>query len=167
MCIRDSFSCVVVAPPAGHRNVGLVFQALCPCFLLFFSFFLAFRLVLSCRTSVGTSPRYVIGLIVPANSTLVPSRIGLRPVLMYEVFCCVFISFLSFSFFLFAFFCPSISAFPRVSCVALASPAGHRNTCWGFRALCRCSLLLFFVLCLPSVWSYRAVILLVHDLDMS
>ena len=100
------FSCVVVAPPAGHRNVGLVFQALCPCFLLFFSFFLAFRLVLSCRTSVGTSPRYVIGLIVPANSTLVPSRIGLRPVLMYEVFCCVFILSFRFLFSFWPFFAP-------------------------------------------------------------
>ena len=51
-------SCVVLGPPAGHRNVGVVFLffvfvfvALCSCPLLFF--FLAFRLVLSWRSSVG------------------------------------------------------------------------------------------------------------------
>ena len=60
------------APPAGHINPGFVF-----CFLfsavsaLFFSF-PVFRLVLTCRPSVGPSPGHIIGLIVPANTTLSP-----------------------------------------------------------------------------------------------
>ena len=36
-----------------------------------------------------------------------------------------------------------ISAFPGVSCVVLAPPAGHGNTCSAFRALCRYSLISF------------------------
>ena len=88
-------SCVLVAPPAGHRNAGLVFRALCRCFVLFFSFILAFRLVLSCCRAVGPSPGHIIrGLIVPANSNLVPSGLGLCPARLYEVFCFVFLSFL-------------------------------------------------------------------------
>ena len=57
--------CVVLAPPAGHRNAGLV---------CFFAPFLAFRLVLSCSPDVGPLPGHIIGLIVPANSNL-----GTRP----------------------------------------------------------------------------------------
>ena len=95
-------SCVVVAPPAGHRNVGLVFWFRFRCFLLYFSFFLASRLVLSCRPSVGPSHGHIIRLIVPANSNLVRSGLGLRPARMYEVFCFIFLSFLFFSFSFFA-----------------------------------------------------------------
>ena len=85
--------CVVVAPPAGHRNAGLFFRALCRCIFLFFSFFLAFRLVLSCRPSVGPSPRLIVGLVVPADMNLAPSGLGLRLVGMHEVYCFVFLSF--------------------------------------------------------------------------
>ena len=42
-------------------------------------------------------------------------------------------------------FCPSISAFPRVTRVVLALPGGHRNACLFFRALCPCSLLFFSI----------------------
>ena len=70
---------------------------------LFFSFlvllFLAFRLVLSCRPSVGPSPRHIVLLIVPANSNLVPSRFGLRPARMLPVFCFFFLAFFSFLWF--------------------------------------------------------------------
>ena len=61
-------------PPPGHRNAGLVFvfSALS---LPSFSF-LVFRLVLTCRPSVGPSTGRIMGLIVPANSNLVPSGFG-------------------------------------------------------------------------------------------
>ena len=82
---------------------------------LFFSvlfFFACLRLLLSCRLSVGPSPRLIIGLTVPANSNLVPSGLGLRPARMHEVFCLFFLSFLCFFFFsfspLFALFCISL-----------------------------------------------------------
>ena len=62
--------------------------------------------------------------------------------------------------------CPSISAFPRFSCVVLAPPAGHtvEVIVWFFEL---CVAALFFFLFLPSFWSYRAVLLLVHHLDIS
>ena len=84
---------------------------------LFFSFlvllFLAFRLVLSCRPSVGPSPTHIVRLIVPANSDLVPSGLGLRSASMHEVFVSFFFPFFCFVFFfpfmpLFALFCPSL-----------------------------------------------------------
>ena len=53
------------------------------------------RLVFACRPSVGRSTGHIIGLIVPANSNLVPPGLGRRPARML-VFC--FISLLSFSF---------------------------------------------------------------------
>ena len=86
-------SCVVLAPPAGHKTACLVFRPLCRCSLLLFYFFLVFHLVLSCRPSVGPSPRHIVGLVVPADSNLVPSGLGLRPVRMHEVYCFVFLSF--------------------------------------------------------------------------
>ena len=46
--------------------------------------------------------------------------------------------------------CPSISAFPRVSCVVVAPPAGHRNAGLVFRALSLLSSFLFFFSCIPS-----------------
>ena len=55
----------------------------------------------------------------------------------------------------------------EVSCVVLAPPAGHRNPCLICRALCRCSLLFFSFRFFISVWSCRAVMLLVHYLDKS
>ena len=67
--------------------------------LLFFSFlFLAFLVVLLCRPSVGPSPGYIIGLIVPAISNLVPSGLGLCPERMHDDFGFVFFSLLFFSF---------------------------------------------------------------------
>ena len=48
-------SWVVLAPPAGHRNTGLV---------CFFAPSLAFRLVLSCRPYVGLSPGHIIGCLL-------------------------------------------------------------------------------------------------------
>ena len=72
---------------------------------------------------------------------------------------------------LYLIFCPSAYAFPWVSCVVLAPPAGHRNAglVLGlglvFLALCLCPLLFFFFL--PSVWSCRVALLLVHLLDIS
>ena len=102
-------SCVVLAPPAGHKNAGLVFRALCRCSLLFFSFlfFRPFRLVLSCRPSVGLSPGHIIELIVPVNSNLVPSGLGLRLAPMHDYFL-LRLSFLSLIFF---FFCPFLPFF--------------------------------------------------------
>ena len=99
-------SCVVVAPPAGHRNVGLFFRARFRCFLLHFSFLIASRLVLSCRPYVAPSHGHIIGLIVPANSNRVRSGLCLRPPRMYVVFCFIFLSFLFFSFSFFARICP-------------------------------------------------------------
>ena len=104
-------SCVLVAPPAGHRNAGLVFRALCRCFLLFFSFFLAFHLVLSCRPFVGRSPGHIIGLTVPANSNRVPSGLGLRTARMHIYIFNVFFPFFSFLPFLFAPFRPFLPFF--------------------------------------------------------
>ena len=70
----------------------------------FFSFHisfscLVFRLVLSCRPSVGRSPGHIIELIVPANSNFVSSGLGLRPECML-----ILVSFFSFPFCLFPFF---------------------------------------------------------------
>ena len=111
-------SCVVLAPPAGHRIVGSVF---CSFFYIRFSgllllliFFRAFRLVLSCRPSVGPSG-HIMGLIVPANSNLVPSGFGLRPERIHYFIGFVFLSFVYFHFLSFSFlftpplalFCPS------------------------------------------------------------
>ena len=109
-------SCVVLAPPAGHRNTCLEFRALCRCSLVLYQVFLvllffysvAFRLVLPYRPSVGPLPRHIVGLVVPADSNLVSSGLGLRSARMHEVFCFVFLSFLSFLFFFFALFCPSL-----------------------------------------------------------
>ena len=72
-----------------------------------FLFFLAFGLVLSCRPSVGPSSGHIIELIVPANSNLVPSGLGLRPECMMILFS--FFSFFSFHFLSVPFlFCPSL-----------------------------------------------------------
>ena len=71
-----------------------------------------FRVVLYCRPSVSPSYGYVIGLIVPANSNLVPSGLDLRPERMSISVSCYysFHAFLSFPFcfvLFFALFCPS------------------------------------------------------------
>ena len=62
--------------------------ALCLCPLLVLS---SVCLVFLCRPSVGPSARQIIGgLIVPANSNLVPSRLSLRP---ERTFVCLFVFF--------------------------------------------------------------------------
>ena len=67
-------SCLFLVPPAGHGNAGSVL-----CFDLFclssvsLPPLVAFRLVSSCRPSVGTSPGHIIRLMVPTNSDLVLS----------------------------------------------------------------------------------------------
>ena len=65
--------------------------------------------------------------------------------LPYVGVCSVLVVFV-FSLRLLFFSCPFISAFRRVSCVALAPPVGHRSACLIFRALCCCSLLSFSLL---------------------
>ena len=56
-----------------------------------------FLLGLSCRSSVGRSTGHIIGLIVPANSNLVPWGLGLCPDCMLVLFRFVLFSFLLFS----------------------------------------------------------------------
>ena len=91
-------------------------------------FFLALRLVVSYRPSVGPPLRYIIGLIVPANSNLVPSGLGLRPERMQEGFCFVLLSFLFFSFRFVFFFCLFLPFFAL--CVAvLSSPLFRVYAC--------------------------------------
>ena len=123
--------CVSTLSPHTHVIEMLVLFCFCPsalqldgslpssflfCYLLSY---LGFRLVLSCRLSVGPSPGHIIGLIVPANSNLVPSGLGLRPERML-IFASFFVSFFSsfsslFPFSLFPvlvpFFCPSFQSF--------------------------------------------------------
>ena len=109
-------ACVVPAPLAGQRNAWFVFELYVAVSFLFFFFsfsFPAFRLVWSCRPSVGPSPRHIIGLIVPANSNRVPSGLGLRPARMHKVFVSVFFPFCSFLFALvLPFCCPSLYTSP-------------------------------------------------------
>ena len=116
-------SCVVLAPPAGHRNAcffELYVAALFFCFVLFclVLFFLVLRLVLSCRPSVGPSPRDIIGLIPPANSNLFPP--GLACALRA---CMKFLFRFSFLSFLCLFlFCPFLPFFTRLCITVLSSP---------------------------------------------
>ena len=72
-----------------------LFFCFCFCFFFFFFSFLAFRLVWSCRPSVGPSPRHIIGLMMPANHNRVPAGLGLRPACMHSFFVSVFFSFCS------------------------------------------------------------------------
>ena len=113
-------SCVVVAPPAGHGNAGFVlvfassfFSSVCP--LLFFSC-LVFRLVLSCRPSVGPSPGQIIRLVVAANSNHVPSGLGLHPERILNLELGFVLSFFLFLFtsFLFSFIFALLSSFSGV-----------------------------------------------------
>ena len=84
----------------------------------FFSFyFLAFRLVSSCRPSVGPSPRHIIVLILSANSNLGPSGLGLLPARMHEVF----LLRLSFLLFLFILYFLPLLAFLAFLCVTVLS----------------------------------------------
>ena len=75
---------------------------------LFFSFLLfsfsCLPSVLPCRPSVGPSPRHIVGLIGPANSSPVPSGLGLHAAQTHQVFCFVF---LYFPVFVLPFFAPS------------------------------------------------------------
>ena len=65
---------------------------------------LGFYRVLSRSPSVGPSTGHIIGLIVPANSNLVSSGLGLRPERRFVVVSFLFLSFLFFFIsFLFAF----------------------------------------------------------------
>ena len=75
-------------PTSWTEKYWFRFLALCLCPLVFFLlFFIPFRLVLSCRPSVvGPSPGHIIRLIVPADSTLVPSGFGLRPERVHDDF---------------------------------------------------------------------------------
>ena len=118
VCAFPWVSCVALAPPTGHRNAGFVFVfVFCFCFvfvlslfcfvfaflalclypLCFFCCVFVFRLGLSCRPSLGPSPGHIIGLIVPTNSNLVPSGLGLRPEHML-ILVSVFLPSLFFSF---------------------------------------------------------------------
>ena len=67
---------------------------------------LVVRLVFSCRPSVGPSTGHIIGLMVPANSNLVPLGHGLRPERMFAFvsFSLLFLSFLLFSFLIISLF---------------------------------------------------------------
>ena len=129
--------CVSTLSPHTHVIEMLVLFCFCPsalqldgslpssflfCYLLSY---LGFRLVLSCRLSVGPSPGHIIGLIVPANSNLVPSGLGLRPDRMHDDFgfVCLFLSFFVLSrsvYFLFcAYFLSSFSGVRIISTVGL------------------------------------------------
>ena len=96
----------ILGPPAGHKldivqDCWFRFQAVSPPFSC-----LVFRLVFPCRPSVGPSTGFIIGLVIPANSNLVLSGIGLHPERGF-----VFVSFLSLLLFYLPFpffpFCPS------------------------------------------------------------
>ena len=118
-------SCVVLAPPAEHKNV--CFFELCVAALffsfLFFSFFLAFSLVLSCRPSVGPSPRHIIGLIQPANSNLFPPGIACA---LHACMKFLFrFSFLSVPVFFFAPFCPFLPFIVKPSFLVLLFGCTH------------------------------------------
>ena len=96
----------LVSSLAHQLEIGMLlcFFSSVFCSILFFSF-LVFRLVLSCRPSVGPSTEHITGLIVPASSNLVPSGLGLRHERMFVVVFVSFpLSFLSFRFFPFRFF---------------------------------------------------------------
>ena len=98
----------------------LYVAALFFCFVLFclVLFFLVLRLVLSCRPSVGPSPRHIIGLIPPANSNLFPP--GLACALRA---CMKFLFRFSFLSFLCLFlFCPFLPFFTRLCITVLSSP---------------------------------------------
>ena len=131
-------SCVVLAPPAGHRNTCLEFRALCRCSLVLYQVFLvllffysvAFRLVLPYRPSVGPLPRHIIGLIVPANSNRVPVGLGLRPARMHKDFCFGFLSIHFFPFFSFLFFHRPFLPFCTLFCITfLSSPLFRVYAC--------------------------------------
>ena len=96
----------LVSSLAHQLEIGMLlcFFSSVFCSILFFSF-LVFRLVLSCRPSVGPSTEHITGLIVPASSNLIPSGLGLRHERMFVVVFVSFpLSFLSFRFFPFRFF---------------------------------------------------------------
>ena len=80
---------------------------------------------MSCRPSVGPSPRHIVGLIVPANSILVPSGLGLRPARMHEVFSFVYLSFLFFSLFLQGPFLPFLHCFVKQQFLAIFFGCTH------------------------------------------
>ena len=76
-------SCIVLGPPAGHRNTRffcVFFSSVClPSSLLFLSCLPSGLMVSSfCWPINWTYHRHIIGLIVPANSNLAPSGLGLR-----------------------------------------------------------------------------------------
>ena len=88
-------SCVVLAPPAGHRNAGLlVFGLVLSCFVSSSDCvpapLLAFCLALSCVVLLLVNHLDNIRLIVPANSNLVHPGLGLRPERMHDNFGFVF-----------------------------------------------------------------------------
>ena len=93
---------------ANHLDIGLLFLFFSPVSLP--SSCLVFRLVFSCRPSVGPSAGHIVGLIVPANSNLVPSGLGLRPERMFVSF---HFSFLSLPFCVFPIW-PSQPPFPGI-----------------------------------------------------
>lgn len=90
-------SCVVYDPPAGYWTALFLvnYSSSSPP-----SSCLVFRLVFSGRPCVGPSAGHIIELIVPANSDLVRSGLGLFPGRMFVLF---LLFFSSFSFFLFLF----------------------------------------------------------------
>ena len=107
--------------PINSTVAGLVFLALSlRCYFLCLP---CFRLTLSCRRPVGPSTGHAIGLIVTANSNVVPSGLGLCPERMHDDFDFNLIYFGSFLFsFSFPFCCsafhPSFGLLFRV-CVSI------------------------------------------------
>ena len=63
-------------------------------YLLSLPFSCVFPSIFSCRPSVGTSSGHIVGLIVPANSSLILSGLGRRPECKF-VFVSFFLYFLS------------------------------------------------------------------------
>lgn len=75
-------SCVVLGPPAGHRTV--VVLALCRCPLLVF-----FPSVFFSLSGVGPSTGHTVEVMVPANSNLAPSGLGLGAHVSFIYFVCI------------------------------------------------------------------------------
>ena len=83
--------CTTSAGTLAPAKLSLFTFRLCLCPLL------VFRLVISCRPSVGLSTGHILELLLPANSNLVPLGLGLRPERMHVCFLIVVLSLVAFS----------------------------------------------------------------------
>ena len=111
---RHSASAASLVSSLAHQlDIGLVVLVIAlslPCACL------VFCLIFLCPRSVGPSAGHIIGLIIPTNSNLVSSGLGLRPERMFVLFCFVLFCFLHLSFFFVLFFSFLFSSFFGCTC---------------------------------------------------